>query len=447
MKKQGESPCKDNGGGVKPLKYHRKLWYSVIGLLVQATRLIFGARTDKAARKAYLKDRTPKLILVNHASPIDFIFVCQAMWPRHGSFVVAENMYYHKLFAWFLQRGGVITKKQFLPDFSCVRNIKNQIEAGVDVILFPEGKVANDGVAVAPPKSTVKLIKWLGCPVAAIKIKGAGISDPKWAAKRNRRGRIETEIKDIMTAEEVKSLSSDEVYERVVNAIKHNDHEWQQENGLKFYSSKFAVGLEKIFYKCPTCGEYYTFTSKKNIVKCGNCGLEVKYMHDGRLLPLNASNAAKAVDTAFIKSEDAAPAPDLINSEDAFSVPDRIDRWAAWQRECVRREVEASTEFSLTENVKIMTADSQAKKIRFAGDGTLRLDYKALTYEGTVDGEKKTLMFATDFLYTVACQPGLGIDMYDDKNIYHFRFDESRAPARFVTALEEIYKVKTAKGV
>ncbi|MDR2635145.1 MAG: 1-acyl-sn-glycerol-3-phosphate acyltransferase [Clostridiales bacterium] len=413
----------------KPLKYSRVLWYSVMPLLIAAARLIFGARTDKTARKVYRKTRAPMLILANHVSPIDFIFVCQAVWPRHISFVVAENMYYQRFFAWFLDRGGVIWKKQFLPDFSCVRNIKNQIDAGVDVMLFPEGKVANDGISAPFRRSSAKLIKWLNCPVAVMNICGAGVSNPKWAVKRNRKGRVETTVKVVLSAEETQNLSQVEIFRKISAAIEHNEHEWQQRRGLKFRSARFAEGLENILFKCPVCGESYTFDSKNDVIECANCGLRVRYCNDGSLVPLNA---------------DAARGNTANKEAGSFSssVPDRIDRWSVWQRACVRKEAESSADFSAAEEVSVMIPDEKARKMTVAGKGTLTLTRGSLTYDGTLNGEKTQLTFGTEFLYTVACQPGKGLDLYDDNNIYHFRFKERRAPYFFVTVIEEIYGIK-----
>ena len=108
------------------------------------------------------------LVLSNHVSAFDFAYFSTPFLGKKVSFVVAESMMYSMpLFAKMIKGYRAITKKQFYADYTCTKNIKKYLDAGISVILCPEGKVSAEGKTGPVAFSIAKLVKWLGYPVAS----------------------------------------------------------------------------------------------------------------------------------------------------------------------------------------------------------------------------------------------------------------------------------------
>lgn len=389
------------------------------------------------------KKRGAMLIVSNHLSAYDFIHFSSAMYGAPLNFVVAENMMYSMpIFAKLIGSYHAITKKQYFADFQCIKNIKRYLDAGISVLICPEGKVSADGTTGPISPSIAKLIQWLGYPVGVIKMKGASLARPKWAhnLRMIRKGSVYTECDVLFTAEEAKTLSKDELLDGVKNALEHNEHKWQIENGIKFEGKHYAEGLERLLYRCPKCGEEYCMQSEGSRLVCKKCANEVEYGFDGRLKPIGESIAFE-----------------------------RIDIWFSKQRENVAELVKRE-DFVLEESVNLLVENVKNNGYRFIANGTLRLDRHKLSFDtnwqnrpigvkakygvnsmtcdfsddkGTepVEEEFRHVEFAVDRCETVANIPGTAIDMYDQNHVYRFMFDKVQAATKYVLAIEEAYKL------
>ena len=123
--------------------------------------------------------------------------------------------------------------------------------------------------------ATEKLVKHLGVPVVMAKIKGGYLTFPKWA-KNMRRGRVEIEVEEILTAEDSKAMNAEEIKAFLEKKLAYDDFKWQEEKRIRYRGKRFAEGLEHILYICPVCKHEYTFTAKGNLLTCSHCGTEVK---------------------------------------------------------------------------------------------------------------------------------------------------------------------------
>jgi hypothetical protein len=84
---------------------------------------------------------------------------------------------------------------------------------------------------------------------------GNFINSPQWSKHPYRKIRQEAEIYMIASAEEVKTLSADQLQERIEKAFVKDEYRWQVEKGYHTKCSKRADGLYRILYKCPVCGK------------------------------------------------------------------------------------------------------------------------------------------------------------------------------------------------
>jgi DNA-directed RNA polymerase subunit RPC12/RpoP len=361
------------------------------------------------------------------------------MFCKKLNFVVAENMKYsQKVFAVVIEKYHTITKKQYFADFQCIKNIKKYLDAGVSVLICPEGKVSAEGKTGSIPDSIARLVKWLGYPVGVIISKGAGLSRPKWA-QTGRVGRVVEECDMLFTAEQLKQLSAAQVYDVVVKALSHNEHVFQIENKIIFKGKGFAEGLERLLYRCPKCGAEFKSSTKEDLLTCNACGNTVRYEGTGKLVPATEGSVC----------------------------PERIDLWADEIQKQVGEEVK-DPKFSISKRVYLMTENGEANGYRFKAEGVLTLNADSITFEASpqvrpknivgkfeiqrttlevkdaevepVEEEFLKVSFPTKNYETIANIPGDSLDMYDEKHAYRLIFADDKASTKYAYAVEQLHK-------
>ncbi|HPD02389.1 MAG TPA: lysophospholipid acyltransferase family protein [Eubacteriales bacterium] len=384
-----------------------------LGITNIAARLAYGARTDKASKKAMKKRKGETfLILCTHSCPIDFMFLSKPIWPRKLSFVVAENMMYTRVLSKFIKKAGAITKKQYYADFACVKRMKQYLDNGINIILCPEGKVTPDGVTGYIAPSVAKLVKWLGYPVAVAVSAGASVAYPKWAVNKMRRNRIVVKMEVAIEKDDLMDMSLEDIYNVIAKKLAHNDYQFQEDNKLVYKGKRFAEGLELIFYRCPKCGAEGSYASKDSHAWCNACGNKIEYRNDGKIVPA---------------------------TEDSVCFP-RLDLWTKWEREVLAEEVKAP-DFKLSERVDFYQSNDEIMQIVKVGEGVLTLDRENLCFTGDRHGEPFTLNFPLEHLATTVCKCGYSIDLYDEKYTYRFQFKDRLLSQKYSFAVEAIYKM------
>ncbi len=407
-------------------------------------KVVCNAHYKKSKAFQAQKKSGPMLVLCNHMSALDFCYFSSPFFFKKINFVVAENMKYSKpLFAKMIEGYRCILKKQYYSDFSCIKNIKRYLDAGISVALCPEGKVAAEGKTGVIPSSIAKLVKWLGYPVATVVTKGAGLTRPKWAHTM-RRGRVDSYCDMLFTAEEVKALSADEVMDKIKSALYQNEHIDQLERGVKFHGTRYAEGLERLLYRCPKCGAEFAITSKGDTLTCGECKNTVRYSKKGGLHPVGDSVC-----------------------------PERIDTWFDLEREVVAEEVKAEN-FALDYPVHLFIENEAGDGYRFVTSGDLHLDKEVVSFKSNmtdrpvkvdtvykigdmelifdenspreaVEEEFLEISRPTKNYVTVANIPGTSVDIYDEKHTYRFIFSRELAASKYTLAVEELSRLRGDK--
>lgn len=389
------------------------LLMAVCGLM----RLKFGAKSVLSPAFRRQKKQGAMLVLSNHVSPFNFAWFTTPFFGKKVSFVVAETMKYSQpIFAGLIDGYHAIVKKQFYADYNCIKNIKKYLDAGISVILCPEGKVSADGRTAPMAFAVAKLVKWLGYPVAKCIISGAGLTRPKWA-HTVRKGKVVCEMDMLFSAEDTKSLSAEEIMEKITDGLAHNEHVWQAENNVVFNGKRFAEGLENMLYRCPLCGAEFAMSTAGNAIFCEKCGFSAAYSRTGRILPCDAEHAG---------------------------VPARIDEWYDLIRASVKAETEKAG-FSLSKPVKVMMENEKGNGYRYAVRGTLTLDSQNLSFRASEaeDGNRaedapETLCVPVSSMFSVATLPGISLDLSDGKHTYRMIFEGNHAATKYALAIEEM---------
>ena len=301
----------------------------------------------------------PYLMLVTHSSMVDFNVMLKATHPHKVNNVMTLegfNTYTEPL----MRSLGVLGTRKYINDMNLIRNIKYCIEKlGNTFVLFPEARYSLDGCTSYIPSSTAKLIKVLKVPVVVLKIQGNFITCPQWI-KINKKTHVEAQMVQIITREECKDISLDEIANRIREHFTYDDYKWQLENKIKIDHPKRAEGLHALLYKCPHCKAESQMDSKGTKLFCNACGKTWEMDEYGQLHALDG------------KTE--------------FShIPD----WSNWERACVRKEIEDGT-YYFEDTVRVETLPGSLKFYK-QGEGTLIQTPEGTTVKCNYYGEEYTL--------------------------------------------------------
>lgn len=371
--------------------------------------LIFRARI--ASRKQIQEVRKikgPILVIGTHHSPLDFLLMTRAMFPKQLSFVLASNLFYDKRYAWAIRlMGNAIPKKQFAADLECVKSIKKMIDNGVSIGLYPEGRVSIDGTESYIEENIAKLIKWLGVPVVLVQSCGAYLSMPRFSLKMQL-GKIELSAKQIFTKQQTKDLSVKDLHNMLQEEFKYNEFEYQQKNRIAFFGKNSALGLDRLLYKCPKCNTEFKMQSEQDKLRCTECGNTAHIDKYGAITPLS----------------------------DDVCYP-RIDLWYKFQKEVLRQEIDQDPNYALSCEVGLAINDETIGEFNSIEHGMLTLSKNGYHYLGE---EGRVLEFSIAPSPSIAFVIGTSIDFFRDTTIYRFCFDKVPMSTKYNIATELLHK-------
>ena len=195
-------------------------------------------KPDLKKRKAQIRkhgmepyEGTPYLLLINHASLVDLNVMMMATHPHKVNNVMTLEGF--RDFTEPLMRGlGVLGKRKYVSDIHLVRNINYCLkELKTTFALFAEARYSLDGCTSFLPESLGALVRMLKVPVVMLKIHGNFVTNPQWN-KINKMTWVEADMYPILTEEEVKTMSSADIFARIREHYAYDDFAWQYENKI-----------------------------------------------------------------------------------------------------------------------------------------------------------------------------------------------------------------------
>ncbi|HOQ75573.1 MAG TPA: lysophospholipid acyltransferase family protein [Thermoclostridium sp.] len=227
-----------------------------------------------------MRDLKPPFVVIgNHTNNWDpFILSCKISEPIH--FVTSVEQFRSRTMRFLLGLAGCIPKTKAMSDATTVKSIFHVRNRGDVVGVFPEGKRCWDGKTEEILYPTAKVLKSLGVPVVAFQVNGAYLSHPRWAVT-SRKGKIQINYGILFTPEQLKTLSADEIYEKMCAALRTNEYSWQEERMIPFVGKRLAERLERVLFLCPKCGQVGRLYSKGDTLTCLACGETVTYNQYG----------------------------------------------------------------------------------------------------------------------------------------------------------------------
>lgn len=230
--------------------------------------------------KNKVKIKGPGIVLSNHASFYDFLFVGSVCFPHRVNFLASSFYFSNKAARPWLRLFGVISKHQFAADLAAIKKLK-YVVCQKDGLAFiaPEGTVYANGKLGYISPAIVKIIKNFKVPVYVVKIQGAGLGKGKWQ-KHLQRNEIDVSLSKILTEDQTVTMDSDLIYETIINALDFNEFKFQKEHSIKVHGKKRAEGLENLLYLCPNCHKELTLKTEGNEIHCTDCDLKATINDD-----------------------------------------------------------------------------------------------------------------------------------------------------------------------
>ena len=368
-----------------------RLYIKIIEFIASPIYMIFNGgriKTDKEVKQL----KGAFLVLGSHASFMDFAQIATGLLPKTTGWVVAIDEF--RRGDWLMYGIGGIPKRKFTHDIVTVKHILNYIKRyNVPVTMFPEARFSLAGVNERLDDALGKLCKHAKVPVVLFKSYGNFINSPQWSKHPYRGIRQEGRLSVLLTPEQIANMTADEVQETIEKAFERDEYKWQVENNIHTKCKKRADGLHRILYKCPACNAEFKTKAEGTKLWCEACG------------------ATWEMDTlSRLKG---------VNTDAGFShIPD----WYNWEREEVRKEVEAGT-YRFEDDVRV--EDYYSTKTGFipVGDAHVVHDENGFTFKGTVDGEPFELNKPVSSMYSVHIEydfikRGDAFDIATDKTTY-----------------------------
>ena len=413
-------PLKDIGIGKKKFDTTIKPWkipWYVKGLewTIMSYHKITG--NVKVVKEGMEGLKPPYLLLSNHASFIDFVCQGLATFPKVPTWVSTIEEYIGK--EWLFRSLGTICKRKFTSDITVVKNILHALKKNKQIVgIFPEARYSLAGITEETDSMAyARLIKVAKVPVVICNMKGNFIRSPQWHKRPYKKIPTIANVKLVITEEEAKTLSQEEIAKRIDEHFIYDDYAYWQNSGVKIKSKYRAQNIHNILYKCPHCGVEHEMTSHQNRLWCESCGHEWELTETGKLVS--------------------------VDGETYFEhVPD----WYRWERECVNEEVRSGA-YHFEDTVRVEYLQCSAKGFVPIGTGKLTHDENGFRLCGTMDdGNYLTVHRPVESMYSCHIEynfkgRGDAIDLptYDD-TYFVFPLNTKNGLTKIHFAVEALYK-------
>lgn len=229
----------------------------------------------------------PAMILSNHMSFLDFELLAMGTGLKRINNVVNLDGFYHR--AWLLEWIGAIPTRKFAADLFLIKSIKKVLSRNDILCMYPEARYSPCGVLSFIPDSVAQLIKKMNVDIYVVIHRGNHLNSPFWNFRKKRKVPFHTTIKKILTAEDIKNLTKEEIYNRLINEFQYDEYKYQLDNNILIKEKYRAENLNRILYKCPHCKSEH-MASKDDLIWCEECNKKWRLNENGTLSSLDGND-------------------------------------------------------------------------------------------------------------------------------------------------------------
>ena len=381
----------------------------VLGVVYYGIRIycfLCGVRVKTVNKVGKLEK--PSIVLCNHGSFVDFIFLAPLLRKYKPNFIIARLYFYNKYLRWILKSIGGFPKSMFAMDMESTKNCLRVLKSNGILAMMPEARLSTTGRFEDVQSNTYTFIKKSAVPVYTVKFGGDYFANPKWGKGFRRGAVVEAELDILYTAEQIKTISVEEIKKGVEARLYYDEFEWLEKRpNIRYQSRNIAQGLENILTTCPKCNRKHTLVTGKNKVFCEHCG----YL--------------TSVDKRYGFTE-------------GFRFKN-FAQWYDWQKDLLAKEILDNTDYVLSSKVELRLPSNGDGLTRHGGQGVCTLSREGLTYEGTKDGENVQLCFPIRQVYRLLFGAGENFETYDGEEIQYFVPEEKRSAVEWYMASMILY--------
>ncbi len=358
------------------------------------------------------------ILLADHATKPAFKYVLHG-YPFIAPNVVMgyQNVFVKGLFK-LLLKGGIIAKKLYQPDHKTVAEMLKVLKLGGSLCIFPEGIQSSSGSSHPIFSGTAKLIKKAGIPVVLCKSYGAYLVRPRYKKTENK-GMQEFHYEILFTEEELKQLTVEEIYDKLLQRFTYNDFEWNKTARNKYEGKNkepLAKGIESILYRCPKCGSEFALKTEGEDIICEACGNTVTLNEYYDLTP---------------------------KTENDYLPYTSIDQWFKSQRKEVQKEVKEKFCYQYEcELYGLHTEKLSFKPFYACGEGVVTITNEYIRYKGTKNNQEINKYFDIKGVPSFVFTPNQDNDLYYENVYYSFRPKTDRLKViKYMLLVEESHRL------
>ncbi len=364
-----------------------------------------------------LKKGEPYLVLMNHSCFLDLKIASALMYPRPFNIICTSDGFVGK--RWLMRGIGCIPTQKFVSDAALVRDMLYAAKKlKHPILMYPEASYSFDGTATTLPETLGQFARLLGIPVVMIRTYGAFTHQPLYNGLRMRRVPVRAEMEYLLSPEELRAMSPEEVQDRIEAEFRFDGFAWQRDENIRVKRRDRGEGLNRVLYRCPHCET------------------------EGNMEANGVTLVCTACKKAWVMEENG-----QMRAADGETEYPHIPDWYAWERACVRRELEAGT-YSLDIPVDIcVLADTRA--IYRVGEGRLthgKEGFHLTGCDGKLDYKQKPLasysLYSDYFWYELGDMISIG---NGEMLYYCFPKTEGDVVAKTRLATEELYALTQAE--
>ena len=367
------------------------------------------------------KDKKPFILISNHASRVDYQFTGPACFPNKLNYVVGYNEFVRFPVCLILKLMQAIPKKNFTPDLHCMRQMRSVIRQGGNLCIMPEGMSSITGMAQPVMIGTGKFLKMMGVTVYYAKGSGGYLTYTKHCLDE-RAGRVEVTVDRMFTAEELNSLTPQEIENTMNRLLAHDDYIWNKQAQVRFDGKgQMAKALDTLLYLCPKCGALHQMACSGNEMRCTACGNTVALDECYNLHPVGEGSDCPALVSDWVLLERKKAEEDVKDPNFTYSGHVRVGKLPQYK-------------YLKGNNTSVI-----------CGEGELRLDRAGLHFAGTVEGKPYSFHLTTEQVPTFGmCTDISRFYTFVDGEFVEF-YPDRRDVLRWDHLTEEMHRINGGK--
>ena len=258
---------------------HQRVWTFLQALTGRFFRRRFALTADVC------RPEGPCIVIPNHVTNWDPFLVAMSFPDTFLYYVASEHIFRLPVASALITRLlGPIARKKGDSGSDAVREILRHTKQGHSVCLFAEGDCTWDGLTGAVFPATGKLVRASGATLITYRLEGGYFTSPRWG-RGIRRGRMRGHAVGIYPPEVLRKMKGPEITALIQRDLTEDAWTRQQEDPVPYRGRHGAERLESALFLCPRCRRIGTLTSRGNVLRCQNCGLEETYQPDGAFRP------------------------------------------------------------------------------------------------------------------------------------------------------------------